>query len=108
MAFPNHIRKTICEEAHMNAGILAIADAKRWKRVVMAMPDFLDSQLKDADVILLNKIELVGEEELGEIEIGIQSINNTFRIYKISAIVQQGSDFWRNLITDLISGREER
>ena len=51
MAYPDNIRDVLREEAGKQASILALADAKRWKRVVRAMPQFVISQLKDADVI---------------------------------------------------------
>ena len=101
VAFPDAIRSTLRKNGYTDAGILAIADAKRWNRVVKALGDFVESQLKDADVILLNKIDLVDEASLDGIREQVASYNPKAEVKLISAIRPQEDRFWKDVADDL-------
>jgi G3E family GTPase len=101
MAYPDNIRKVIQENTSFSAGILAIADAKRWKRVVNAMRNFVVSQLTDADVILISKIDLVSEDTLAAVRQEIQAFNTTAEISILNALEKQADSFWESIIARL-------
>lgn len=61
--------------------IVTIIDAKNYKKLLSSYNVFKD-QLRAADVILLNKIDLVSKEELKEVEEGISSQNRCANIIK--------------------------
>lgn len=67
-------------------GIITVVDAKHIvQHVDEEKPEGVENeaveQLAFADRIMLNKIDLVSEEELGEVEAKIKSINNSAPIY---------------------------
>lgn len=107
MAFPDSIRTTLMKTGYSDASILALADAKRWYRVVRAMEQFVRSQLKDADVILLNKIDLVDDETLKDIQEKAAAYNPDARLESISALQPQGDDFWKG-IADTLLGTDKK
>ena len=86
MAFPDAIRTTLQKAGYPDASILALADAKRWYRVVRAMEQFVISQLKDADVVLLNKIDLVDADTLEDVKQKAAAYNPGARLEAISAV----------------------
>ena len=104
MAFPDAIRTTLQKAGYEDAGILALADAKRWYRVVRAMEQFVYSQLKDADVILLNKIDLVDAETLEDIKEKASAYNPDARLEAICAVQPQGDAFWKGIAETLRRG----
>ena len=101
VAFPDAIRETLQKAGYTDTCILAIADAKRWNRVVKALGDFVESQLKDADVILVNKIDLVEEDRLGDIKEQAASYNPDAVLRLISAVEPQDDQFWQEVTEGL-------
>ena len=101
MAYPDNIRDVLQKEAGKQAVILALADAKRWKRVVRAMQQFVVSQLKDADVILVNKKDLVSEEELKTVQEEAAEYNPGARIIPVCALEDHADAFWDEVLQAL-------
>ena len=101
MAYPDNIREVLQNEAGKPAAILALADAKRWKRVVRAMPQFVVSQLKDADVILINKKDLVSPEELETVQKEVAGYHPGAEIIPLCAIEDHTDEFWGRVLSAL-------
>lgn len=108
MAYPDSIRATILENTPWPAGILAITDAKRWKKVVLAMHNFVFGQLTDADIILINKIDLVDKKTLETVHAGIKDFNTSAQIFTLTALQEQDEIFWQKMISGLLKGMEVR
>ena len=77
MAYPDSIRETLEQENQYPIKIAALVDASRWRKLNFAMPMFVQSQLHCADIVYLNKADLVDPSlipglcaELGEIANG--------------------------------------
>lgn len=98
MAFPGSISDIISQYLNLKSSILVLVDAKRWNRVKLAMPVFAKSQVSDAKVILINKIDLVTEENLHLIEKDIEEINADSWNFKICAIQPQNDSLWKQII----------
>lgn len=68
-------------------GIVTVADSKRWMDRDKMSPQirslFLE-QIRHADLILANKMDLLSEKEQGEAVFGIQSLNQDARIVQTS------------------------
>ena len=107
MASPDLIRHEIREGLNESAAILALADAKRWKRVVRAMPGFVESQLHEADVILVNKIDLVDEAELNEVCAQAAAYQPSALLCPVCALQPQSDEFWENAASALERGLKE-
>ncbi len=64
MAFPQNVKENLADSLGIGARICCLVDAKRWPRLLKPMEHLLSLQLKEADVVLINKIDLIGEEAL--------------------------------------------
>jgi len=85
MAYPDMIRQKLLERMDCEILIAALADASRWKKLQMAMPAFVQGQLKDARAIYLNKADLVSQEELHKVTAQIHQLFPDKEIYPICA-----------------------
>lgn len=65
--------------------VVGIADAARWKLVVRAMEQLLANQISAADIVLLNKADLVDEETLADVERSIRRYNDHAPIVRVTA-----------------------
>lgn len=64
MAFPQNVKENLSDTLGIDARICCLTDAKRWPRLLKPMEHLLPLQLKEADVVLINKIDLVDEEAM--------------------------------------------
>jgi len=86
VAFPDNIRTTINQSLpELEVYITCITDAKRWLRLLRPMEMLLEGQLAAADVILINKIDMVDSPTLTAVEASIRTFNNGAEFFKISA-----------------------
>jgi G3E family GTPase len=83
------------EAAKLDA-VVTIADAKWLGERLRDAPE-VKNQIAFADVILLNKIDLVGAEEVNEIELRIRAINPYAKLHKtLNCAVPLGEVLGRN------------
>lgn len=86
VAYPHNIRNTINHSLpDLDCQVTCVTDAKRWLRLLRPMEMLLEGQLDVADVILINKIDLVDHQTLSEVEDSIRAFNNKAEFFKISA-----------------------
>ena len=86
VAYPDNIRETIEQSLpDADCSITCITDAKRWKRLFRPMEMLLKGQLDAADVILINKTDLVDGDTLDEVEASIRTFNDMAQYFRISA-----------------------
>ncbi len=88
LAKPAPVAQTFFVDAEVRAktildAIVTVADAKH-VRQQLASSEEAAEQIAFADVILLNKIDLVAKEELAAIEREIRAVNATARLHKMS------------------------
>jgi G3E family GTPase len=74
------VDQDVAERAKLDA-IVTVADAKWLSERLKDAPE-AKNQIAFADVILLNKVDLVGPEELDEVEARIRAINPQARIHR--------------------------
>lgn len=74
---------------------LAIADAERWAELMEAMPMFISRQIEGADLVLINKSDLVSAETLAQVsaEVG-ELVGPGVPCRRISAIADEASQLW--------------
>ena len=101
VAYPDSIHKTLKEELELEAGMLAIVDVKRWRRVHRAMGPFVQAQLNGAQVVLLTKIDIVDENTLQEVAASAAQYAPDARFYPICALEQQSEVFWAEMMLHL-------
>ena len=91
MAYPDKIAQTVKQYAADDVVTVCLADSQRWDELMDYMDVFVKSQLKDAEVILLNKCDLVPSDVSERIANEIRLINPKAKTEKISA--KDGVDF---------------
>jgi len=104
VAYPDNIRKTIVQcVPEVDCGVVCVTDAKRWKRLLRPMEMLLKDQLDVADVILVNKVDMVDEGTLAEVEASIRTFNNSAQFFRVSAAGTIGGD-----VFDAMLGKAKR
>lgn len=86
VAFPDKIAESLFASLGLESRIVTLVDAKRWQRIRVPLNNLIEGQLKDADLILLNKTDLVGEDELAAIEAELIVLADSARQLRISGI----------------------
>ena len=84
VAFPDSIKQNLLKSLDIHAQVVCLADAQRWEKLVKPLGHLLPLQLKEADLVLLNKIDLVDEEELEAARESISNINHQAELVCIS------------------------
>ena len=85
VAYPLQIKENVEACFRIPVKILALADAKRWKRLHAYMAELIEGQVECADCILLNKVDLVEEAEADAIVEELRGYNPTAAIHKVVA-----------------------
>ncbi len=85
LAFPGSIRATLENQLDMHCKICTLADAKRWKRINTAMPQLVEGQIESADVVLVNKVDLVDEETVNAVIDDVRKINSSAAVSAMNA-----------------------
>lgn len=75
LAFPSSIQANLELAFGIRARICCLADAKRWDRILRAMEQLVNDQVKGADIILVNKVDLVDEETVEKVIDSVKRIN---------------------------------
>lgn len=95
LAYPGLIRSSLREGLKKASYICTVVDASRWKRFLVPMHSLLEGQIESADMVLLNKADLVGEEMLDEVENDIHHFRQEVRCFRTSGIQAVSSDVWK-------------
>lgn len=85
VAYPLQIKESVEACFRIPVKILALADAKRWKRLHAYMAQLIEGQVENADCILLNKVDLVEASEADAIAEELRACNPTAAIHKVVA-----------------------
>lgn len=96
MAYPDSIAQIVEQENGLNVNCIVLVDASRWDRLRIAMPGFVEGQLNRADIIFLNKIDLVSNDKATELcaQIGTQT---NAPVYSVSMTKPLDSDHLNRL-----------
>ena len=85
VAMPDTIRDSLKEKLDIDAQVVCLADARRWRKLLKAMENVITMQLKGAHRILVNKKDLVSQEELDWICQSVANVNVAAKIDAVSA-----------------------
>jgi G3E family GTPase len=103
IAHPGSIKDIISKRLEVTPYILTVADAKRWKRLARAMETFVSGQLEESSKVLLNKADLVTDDELEEVKRSIQGYNSGVEIIATSAKDALPDNLWKK-VADEVKG----
>lgn len=103
MAYPSKIKSNIQENfPELECYLVCLADAKRWRRMqkIPELKLFSEDQLRGADAILVNKCDLVNEEELKEVDSSIrEAVKREAPISHIVAKDQMDDNVWKEVFS---------
>ena len=106
LAYPDTIKNRIEDNLHLLPGVLVIADAKRWKKTMIGMRQFIESQLLAASAVIVSKTDLVSPEWREQVISELQSLTGErVPVCPINATEQQSADFWHRLMESLMGGQ---
>ena len=77
VAFPYNIKENVEGSLGIHCKIVCLTDAQRWKRLFRAMDHLFRYQLMEADVVLVNKIDLVDQEAVDKVIEDVRGLNET-------------------------------
>jgi G3E family GTPase len=88
LSFPSQIRDELLGMNVMMsfAPVVTLIDASRFKAEMDQIPKFMEHQLTEAEIMGINKIDLVDEEKVEEIESFLKEINPDVYTLRMSAI----------------------
>ena len=85
VGYPFNIKENIERALGYECKIVTVADAKRWKRLLVPMQMMLSDQLRDSNVVLVNKVDLVDEDMVRFVDESVSGFVPEAKIYNISA-----------------------
>lgn len=85
MAVPGTMLESIERYGGNAVRVCALVDASRWERIVRALSILLEGQLEAADVVCINKVDLVDEEQLEAVEASAREMNAAAPVVHMSA-----------------------
>lgn len=100
VAFPYSIAENLRASLGLECRIVTLADAQRWNRLVKAMSHLFVYQMKDADVVLANKADLVDADTLSEVIASIKEVSGCEEV--VPTCANEGID--SKLLDRIITG----
>ena len=85
VATPETMRDSITKYAGLPVRVVTIVDASRWEKIRIALEMLLKNQVEPADVICVNKTDLVDEAAIAEVERTVREMNETAPIVRMNA-----------------------
>jgi len=87
MATPDTMANNLRKYGGYPVRIVTLVDASRWQRIKLALQILLTSQVEPADIVWVNKIDLIegSSEALAEIDADVHAINPDVPIVHVSA-----------------------
>lgn len=98
VAMPDTIKASLRDRLDIQAQVVCLADAGRWSKLVRAMAHIVTMQLQGADVVLINKMDLVDAEAVEWTKESIHAVNETARIETCSALDRIPEDILDRII----------
>lgn len=98
VAAPANIKETLARNLNLDCKICCVTDAKRWPRLLNAMKNMVRDQLDAADLILINKTDLVDADTLAAVEESLKTYNNQAGYFQVSAKAKIDDSVWQALL----------
>ena len=98
IAYPGLMRENMKGALGLDSRVCVITDAARWNRLRIPMESLLSGQIECADIVLINKIDLVDEDVLQSMERDIHEMRSGVPIVRISALSEVPAEVWHAAI----------
>ena len=97
VAFPTSMQESMKQAIDYDSIICILVDASRWMRLRIPLATMLIEQIKGSNTVLINKIDLVEDDVVTEIQRDIQEIEPNTKVLPISAIGEVDHVIWRTV-----------
>ncbi len=77
---------------------LAVIDAERWSELIVVVEPLVTKQVTGADVVAVNKTDLVDADTLEEVARGVAALNERAKVVRLSAGKGFGQEIWEKVI----------
>ncbi len=98
VGYPASIQRTIKEVLDVDSRICIIVDAKRWLRIEKPMEQLLSGQFENADIVLINKKDLVDQEVLEKVTRSVAARVPDVKLIPISAVEPVSENVWEEVL----------
>ena len=98
VAYPKKIQETLKAACGLDARIVVLVDAARWKRLLMPMMNLLSGQIIGSDAVLVNKIDLVDEATLAAVDADVRGFEPKANVVHISALAPVAPEVWDGVL----------
>ena len=85
MATPDSMANNLRKYGGYPVRVVTLVDASRWQRIKLALQILLTAQVEPADIVCVNKVDLIEAEALAEIDADVHAINQDVPIVHMSA-----------------------
>ncbi|AZV57003.1 GTP-binding protein [Clostridium sp. AWRP] len=99
LAYPSKILGTLNKygKGIESIRIVSVVDAERFEELTEIAPVLIKSQISDGNTILVNKIDLVTDKQLKNIEHSVKEVNPKASLYKVSANKNINDSIWKEV-----------
>ena len=97
VAYPRSMQENLQEAMNVESRILVLIDASRWKRLRVPLHNLLKDQIVGSNNVIINKIDLVTEEILSEVESDIIELEPNAKMLRISALSEIPIEVWQQV-----------
>ena len=98
VGYPASIQRTIQNVLGLDSKICIIVDAKRWIRIEKPLEQLLSGQFENADVVLINKKDLVDQETLVRVISSVAVRVPGVKLIPLSAIEPITEEMWKEIL----------
>lgn len=98
VACPGNIRQALEPFSEAPCVILTVIDCQRFLRMLRPAAALIEAQTEAADVIFLNKIDLVTPEHLKEVAAAVRTMNPSAGLCETDSTRAIAADIWSHII----------
>ena len=98
VGYPASIQRTIKASLNLDARICIIVDAQRWIRIEKPLGQLLSGQFENADVVLINKTDLVDQETLERVTASVAPRVPGVKLIPVSAVSPIPEELWKDIL----------
>ncbi|MDY5678773.1 MAG: GTP-binding protein [Candidatus Methanomethylophilaceae archaeon] len=91
-----------------HAPVITLVDSSRIDVLMKAVKRLVETQIREADICFINKVDVATDEDIRKTEEAIRSINQTAEIRRMSALTGEGIDYAVEAIETRTSARYDK
>lgn len=99
LAYPGNLIETVVKYGKGIESIytVSVVDAKRSDMLFEMMPVLTEKQISDGNMVIINKVDLVSQDKLVQIEKKVMELNPSATVHKVTASKEIDTSIWREV-----------